>query len=243
MRKLALTASFATIAAAGALFGAGLASAATTPPPPATFLPAPGVHPSTRTVSRIWSGYNNTGGRYRHVSASWTEPTVRRATSRLHMTSLWVGLDGHGSPSVEQCGTAEISQSGSIVHRAWWELYPHNSMQFIPRSVSAGDHITGSVTFSGGKYYLTVRDFTRGWKSTTTASGFSYQRSSAEVVEEAPADAYGVLPLTQVTRTHFHNVHGLSHPSRITMMNGASTLISVSPWTGSSFSATWHHSR
>src|SRR5438874_12384438 len=66
-----------------------------------------------------WSGYAATGGRFTKVSAKWTAPKVTCSGTNTY-SSFWVGLDGDGSNSVEQTGTASYCQGGSASYFAWY---------------------------------------------------------------------------------------------------------------------------
>jgi hypothetical protein len=105
---------------------------------------------------------------------------------------------------VEQTGVATDCSSGRPVHQAWYEMYPANPVYLSLSSypVSAGDHITASVTYAGSnKYTLKLNDTTRGWTYSTSKS-LSAQRTSAEVIIESPTGAYpnfGTLNFTSAT--------------------------------------------
>ncbi|WUH94178.1 G1 family endopeptidase [Streptomyces sp. NBC_00433] len=150
-----------------------------------------------------WGGYAATGSGFTSVSAAWTEANATcRSTDDLY--APWVGIDGYGSSTVEQTGVATDCSSGSPVHQAWYEMYPANPV-YLSRSsypVSAGDHISASVTYAGSsKYTLKLTDSSRGWTYTTTKS-LSSQRTSAEVIIESPTGAYpnfGTLNFTSAT--------------------------------------------
>ncbi|MFD5466302.1 G1 family glutamic endopeptidase [Kitasatospora sp. NPDC127059] len=188
---------------------ATLAAAATTlaaPAAPTTAAAAQGLsfRPlQYNTNGYNWGGYAATGSGFSSVAASWTEPdAVCNSTNDLY--APWVGIDGYGSSSVEQTGVATDCSSGSPVNQAWYEMYPaapvYLSLSSYP--VSAGDHISASVTYAGSsRYTLKLTDSTRGWTYTTTKST-SAQRTSAEVIIESPTGAYpdfGTLNFTSAT--------------------------------------------
>ena len=53
-----------------------------------------------------WSGYVLKGATFTAASASWIQPSVVcTADARV---SFWVGLDGNGTPTVEQVGTVAV---------------------------------------------------------------------------------------------------------------------------------------
>lgn len=176
------------------------------PAVPATAAAAPGLsfRPLHYNINGYnWGGYAATGSGFTSVSAAWTEANAT-CNSTNDLYAPWVGIDGYGSSTVEQTGVATDCSSGSPVHQAWYEMYPANPV-YLSRSsypVSAGDHITASVTNSGGSTYtLKLTDSTRGWTYTTNKS-LSAQRASAEVIIESPTGAYpnfGTLNFTSAT--------------------------------------------
>ena len=61
-----------------------------------------------------WAGYDAIGGGFHSVTASWTQPSVLPINSENAASSYWVGLDGDGSSSVEQCGTEANDEFGTV---------------------------------------------------------------------------------------------------------------------------------
>lgn len=48
------------------------------------------------------------------------QPTIQpNYTSTEYDACFWVGLDGWGSPTVEQTGTAAYTSNGSVTYFAW----------------------------------------------------------------------------------------------------------------------------
>jgi hypothetical protein len=177
--------------------------------------------------SSNWSGYAVSGGdgTYRSVSASWTEPAVK-CTSGDRYASFWIGLDGYSSHSVEQTGTASDCAGTTAVYSGWYEMYPGSPVYFRNK-VKPRDHLTASVTFSGSDTYrLVLRDTTRGWMRTVTRHEAGLDRSSAEVITEAPSSADGVVPLADFGTVRFTvaRVDGTLlqklHPAKIVMVDG-----------------------
>jgi hypothetical protein len=160
------------------------------------------VHPIPlwhTTDSTNWSGYAAetnlsapASNAVTMVSGSWTVPKVTGTTNAY--SSVWVGIDGYNSSSVEQLGTEQdTSKSGATGYYAWWEMYPNPSVQISTITVSPGDSISASVTYSGGQFTLQMTDNNSQHFSITQSA--SEQRSSAEWVVEAPSSFSGVLPL------------------------------------------------
>ena len=110
--------------------------------------------------STNWSGYaaetnliTPASNAVTSVSGSWTVPKVTGKTSEY--SSVWVGIDGYSSNSVEQLGTEQdTSRSGATTYYAWWEMYPNPSVQITSMTISPGDSISASVTYSSGDVYL-----------------------------------------------------------------------------------------
>jgi hypothetical protein len=109
--------------------------------------------------------------------------------------AFWVGLDGYGTPTVEQTGTAVTCQGSTAVYQAWYEMYPAAPVYF-PNPVHPGDDITASVVFNQGfSYTLTISDAHQGWTQTVHASAPNAVRSTAEVIVEAPVVNGAYAPL------------------------------------------------
>jgi hypothetical protein len=150
--------------------------------------------------STNWSGYAAetnlsapASNAVTQVSGSWTVPTV---TGRANAySSVWVGIDGYSSGSVEQLGTEQdTSNSGATSYYAWWEMYPNPSVRITSMTISPGNSISASVAYNSGAYTLQIKDNTTGQTFSTNQAG-TFQRSSAEWVVEAPSSFSGVLPL------------------------------------------------
>jgi hypothetical protein len=185
-------------------------------------LSRPGRSPDAAT-STNWSGYaasSGSNGAFRSVSASWVEPTGH-CTSGNQYSSFWVGLDGYGNSTVEQTGS-EVDCSGST------PVY---------------------YAFDGGsEFTLKISDTTRGWSHTENKTLSSANRSSAEVIVEAPSSTRGVLPLADFGTAKFTRsaVNGSAignfSPAQIIMESGGTQKDSVSALSnGTNFSATWLH--
>jgi hypothetical protein len=183
--------------------------------------------------STNWSGYALTGGdgAFRGVSASWIEPTATcKAGDGHRLAAFWVGLDGFTSRSVEQTGTDSDCRGATAVYYGWYEMFPAPTVTFRTE-VRPGDHITASVTFHGpSTYVLVLRDLTRGWTQTITRKEGGLDRSSAELITEAPSTSGGVLPLADfgIVRFTGSEVNGTLlrdlAPIRILMIDGSGQL-------------------
>jgi hypothetical protein len=196
----------AAVSAASASPGSAHASAAR----PAGF--QPGGHmiqvvgPRRTTVdSTNWSGYAVKGakGAYKSVMATWTEPKATCTSSQNLYSSFWVGLDGYSSSSVEQTGTDSDCNGNTPSYYGWYEMYPAFPVNFS-NPVAPGDRFSASVTFSGtDTYTLVLTDTTADWTKTIVKNQSGLDRSSAEVITEAPSSNSGVLPLADFGKVKY----------------------------------------
>jgi hypothetical protein len=247
------------------LAAAGTASAASLAHPATTHAVQPGglmIRPSgaartsghsrsrTTDESTNWSGYAATGanGAFKSVSASWTEPTGKCTSRRsAQYSSFWVGLDGFNSGSVEQTGT-DVDCSGTTPkYYGWYEMYPAFPVNFS-NTVRPGDKLSASVTFSGTETFtLVLKDTTQGWTQTITKNQSGLDRSSAEVITEAPSSSSGVLPLADFGTVSYSvstangTSLGTQNPTEIIMIDnsGADKDSTSAIGSGGAFSNTW----
>jgi hypothetical protein len=164
---------------------------------------------STAVTSSNWSGYaaatnlnNPQSDSVTDVSGTWTVPTATASSSKsTAYSSVWVGIDGYNSSSVEQIGTDSDVVNGKATYYVWYEMYPQASSDVTGMTISAGDTISASVQYlaSGshaGQFELSITDTSRANDSFTIyENGSGLQRSSAEWIVEAPSSNSGVLPL------------------------------------------------
>src|SRR5579875_924581 len=247
--------------ALASMLAAGSASAAVTAGPHGSVRPAGSmIRPTGSAWARAaglrhqvestnWSGYAVTGGTgaFTSVSASWTEPTGTCSTRRDQYSSFWVGLDGYSSDSVEQTGTDVDCAGRTPQYYGWYEMYPAYPVDFS-NPMHPGDHISASVTFSGSDTYtLVLTDSTQGWTKSETINQPGLDRSSAEVITEAPSSSSGVLPLADFGTVNYTGASdngtsmGTQNPTEIIMIdNSGQEKDSTSAMTSSgSFSNTW----
>ena len=121
----------------------------------------------------------------------------------------------------------------------------------VAGSVRPGDQFSASVSYAGGSSYtLKISDSTEGWSHTLTKSLSSGQRSSAEVIVEAPCCTAGggILPLADFGKASFTNAEvngspiGNASPIKIVMASGGTKKDSISALSGgTNFTATWLH--
>jgi hypothetical protein len=190
---------------------------------------------STTQTSSNWSGYaaetsltNPQSGAVTSVTGTWTVPTVTGSAGTTAYSSVWVGIDGFSSSTVEQIGTDSDIVNGVAQYYVWYETYPSASVTVTSMAISPGDTITASVIYvtSGthaGQFELTITD-----TSKTNDSFTIYQtvanakRSSAEWVVEAPSSESGILPLA--------NFGSVTITGASATINGTTGAIDSSNW-------------
>jgi hypothetical protein len=210
-----------------------------------TMMPGP-----ANAASQNWAGYAAAGnpGTFTSVSASWTQPAVTCAATNT-FSSFWVGLDGDGTPSVEQTGTEADCDAGEAVYQGWFEMFP-NAPVFYDNPVEPGDAMSASVVADGGgTFTLTLTDTTEDWTQTTNQTSDTAQLGSAEVIAEAPSNGT-VLPLSNFGTVGFANVTadnaplGNENPTALTMVSAAG-VTEATPSAladGNAFTVTWDNS-
>ena len=190
------------ILAVGGLFFAGI-------PAGVSALPN-GIHGganlfgSTALTSTNWAGYAVVGSAasVTVVRGSWIEPAFHgTCSSTTELAAFWVGIDGISSsaPTVEQTGTIIECVGGTVVHAAWWEMYPTNSIQVISTmTITAGDAIFAEVHYYSGAFHITLHDASTGkyFNTTQKCGTTACARLSAEWIAEAPCcSGSSVYPL------------------------------------------------
>ena len=145
---------------------------------------------SVAEQSLNWSGFAVTSSKkFTYAQSRFVQPTLTCPGDHANeWSSNWVGLDGFNNTTVEQDGTAATcAGSGNTTpeYVAWYEMYPAGSVNVF--SVKPGDTINTSVSFSNGKFTLTVSDLTTHKSATHTAKCASCKQASAEWIVERPA--------------------------------------------------------
>ena len=99
----------------------------------------------------LWTGYAaDPGSGVTAVGASWIEPTVSGPNgSKL---STWVGIDGWGGSTVEQCGVAATVVNGVAQYVAWYEFFGDQTPSNVspnpnPKGPDYGQQNISTVTF------------------------------------------------------------------------------------------------
>jgi hypothetical protein len=155
--------------------------------------------------STNWSGYAVEGSSFTKALGSWTVPTVNCSKTPNTYSSFWVGIDGWTSSTVEQNGTDSDCDGSSPSYYAWYEFYPNPSYEITSVSVSPGNHISASVTYSGSEFTITLTNETTGKSYSKSSKVSGAKRSSAEWIAEAPCctRSGGILPLSDFGTVYF----------------------------------------
>lgn len=221
--------------------------------------------PVKEGTSQNWSGYaavtnlsHPAKNSVEAVYGSWTVPTLS-AASHNTWCSLWVGIDGYSSNTVEQLGTEHDWVNGQQQDYAWFEMYPNYSYEITGFPLHPGDLISASVVYQGNNIFvLSIANLTQGVHTTVPTSytkSHTAKRSSAEWVLEAPY-SNGILPLSHFNTAYFtnctaiiNNVHGAINNNHwaddmLTMVTagGASKAVpSALSSNGQAFNVVWYH--
>ena len=102
-------------------------------------------------------------------------------------------------------------------------MYPADPVYYT-NTVKPGDAMSASVTFSGtDTYTLVLKDSTQGWTKTRASTRAGFDRSSAEVITEAPCSGSGgILPLAD-----FGTVNYTARPRNGTSMGTQSPTVII----------------
>ena len=224
-------------------------------------------------TSNNWSGYVITtpasAPEYAWIYGEWTVPRAFSESgfwSSDHST-LWVGIDGWGTPDVVQDGTDQDTLTAFWVqtasYDAWTEWFPYSSQTVSNFPVNPGDDIhawtwvrdaagnwdpTGNV----GWFYLwnaTQNVYVE--SSTVAPSGTVFNGHTAEWVMERPTVNGSLAKLAQyaspasITNALAYDLNGASHAYtadtswNLTMTNGSTVLSTVKPVNASTMAFTW----
>jgi hypothetical protein len=198
------------------------------------------------------------------VSGSWIVPNIQ-PSSMDTSCSIWVGIDGAGSPSVEQIGTEHDYKNGQQSHYAWFEMFPLPSQELVGFPVNVGDTITASVVYipvgnvlpaTSDLYILTLTNNTKKlYTSIPYITTTNMERVCVEWIIEAPW-LNVTLPLSNFGVAHMFNcmavIGNVSGPinspkwsnERMSMISAAGVsqaVASILDAGGESFSVQWQH--
>jgi hypothetical protein len=188
---------------------------------PSSKRPNPCISSNASASSDNWSGYvaaiGNLNSPTPHtvtkVAGSWVVPNIQPSSGNTNC-SIWVGIDGAGSPSVEQLGTEHDWQSGKQLHYAWFEMFPAGSNMIEGFPVEVGDNISASVTYvtllgilpEGTSLFIMMitNDTKRVYSVIPCFSSVDLQRLCAEWIVEAPW-LNSTLPLSNFGNAVMYN--------------------------------------
>ena len=188
------------------------------------------VSPADLISSSNWSGQVESGGLYSAVSAAWKVPAVG-TTNQDEYSGAWIGIDGYGSSTLLQTGTAQESTPSGPQYYAWYEVYPAPAEYLGP--VAAGDQMAASISEdSPGTWNLSISDLT----SAQGASGpitYDGPASSAEWIAEAPSLGGALTTLAPFGSVTFANLGltytGTSFGHTIVMVNLGAESVEAYP--------------
>jgi hypothetical protein len=181
--------------------------------------------PSGQTSSTNWSGYAAANklsspkkGSVTAVSGSWIVPTIVPTDTDAY-SSLWVGIDGFNSPTVEQIGTEHDWSNGQQQDYAWFEMYPGGSYVINGFPLNPGDVISASVVYSGNNTFtMKLMNDTQKVSYTIPTSYTKSSvalRESAEWIIEAPY-MNAILPLSDFVTAYMWGciatINGITAP-------------------------------
>jgi hypothetical protein len=158
---------------------------------------------------RNWAGYAvRPSEPVTRAAARWTHPSAL-CDGEATYASIWVGIDGYGSDTVEQIGTeADCDAAGAPIHGAWYQLYPAGAVE-IDLAIAPGDRLAASVTRSEAAVTLRLVNGTSRERFVVTAPVPGATGASAEWIVEAPKTcgdaACPALPLTELTPVVFRD--------------------------------------
>jgi hypothetical protein len=175
--------------------------------PPIWFGPAlhaPGGRVSDGTANSYnWAGYTVTGTDFTMAKGSWIVPTATCSKSPNSFASIWVGIDGWTSTTVEQAGTIAFCNKTTVSYYAWYEFYPAGTVEITTVPVKPGDKITSEISYKGSDFTIQITDETTGKTFSITQAVSGAARSSAEWITEAPGVVTGITNLADFTKVEF----------------------------------------
>jgi len=165
--------------------------------------PATAATVGVPNISGNWAGYVATGTNITSVTGSWTVPNA--GTVPPGVSATWVGIGGYKTSDLIQAGTQQASAPYSSVfaggaYGAWYELLPASPVYFTgcagdpTCSVAPGDHMSVTITNTGGNSWNIDMTDTGKWSYTNTTINYVSSESSAEWIHEAPSAA-GAVPI------------------------------------------------
>ncbi|MHB1005558.1 MAG: G1 family glutamic endopeptidase [Chloroflexota bacterium] len=153
-------------------------------------------------VSRNWSGYAATGGKFTSVTGTWVVPQSNGSTT-FGSSASWVGIGGVSTRDLIQAGTQQVSSgSGTVRYSAWIELLPA-APTTVPLTIRPGESVTVTITQqSGGQWVVVLKNGTTGQTYQKTVR-YASSLTSAEWVQEAPSTGRRVVTLDDFGTVQF----------------------------------------
>lgn len=225
--------------------------------------------------SSNWSGYVITTGsnapQYGEIFGAWYVPRAYAQGGFWHLnySSLWVGIDGWGTPDVVQDGTDQNTETifwiQASSYGAWTEWYPYSSQSVSNFPVNPGDQIWAwtwvgtandvwSATGGVGWFYLynATQNVSSGYLSTAAPAGTVFNGHQAEWVMERPSVGGSVTSLANYSSATvfdawaydfaYHARYYQSDASwNLSMYNGSDLLSTVAPVDSMTMQFAWHN--
>jgi len=155
--------------------------------------------------SENWAGYVATGadGTVTLALGSWVEVAVNCASSKTTYLATWVGIDGFNTDDLVQTGTGASCVDHVASYNAWWEVLPAPESPISTITVSPGDLMNASVTYSSGDFTMLISDVTTGVSFSKTEKVSSTARDAAECIVERPEVGVSLARLAKFTSDTF----------------------------------------
>jgi hypothetical protein len=150
-----------------------------------------------------WGGYAVTGTDFTGAKGTWTVPTVDCAKSPNAWVSVWVGIDGANSSTVEQAGTLTWCNRSTAEYYTWYEFYPAATTYITSVPSKPGDKMFAQITYTGSEFKVNIKDNTTGKSFTKSQAVSGAARTSAEWIVEAPETVTGITNLADFTKATF----------------------------------------
>lgn len=221
--------------------------------------------PYQKGQSLNWAGYiaandlnNPATDSVTEVSGTWTIPCLYESEHPTY-SSIWVGIDGYTSGTLEQIGTEQDWINGVQSNFAWFEMYPNPPFELGGFPVNPGDSMSAGVVYIGNDIF--ILSMINNTQKLYTIVPISYttfpnaQRNSAEWIVEAPYldDIQPLAHFSKITFSDcFTNIFSIpgpisgavwnrDHISMITPQGKVKAKPSALKWGGTSFNVTWGH--
>ena len=147
------------------------------------------------TANTVYSGYTTPfAPTYYAAGANWSVPHANCAASPSSSgASQWVGLGGVSGPHTPsaplvQDGVESHCVLGRQINQPFWKIVPADTASNLlsGRTVNAGDQMVASIEYLGGKYYLSLGDYTQKWFwSTHLSTGSDSLPTTADWIVQA----------------------------------------------------------